>query len=160
MNIGLAYHSKGDYDRALEYYEKALNIGKKIYGEEHPNIATNYNNIGLAYYNKGDYDRALEYYKKALNIYKKIYGEEHPYIATDYNNIGAAYNSKGDYDRALEYYEKALDIAISLLGVGHPNTRAIAENMLYVCEETENTKCIERCMSIVGEEKSDVKKGL
>lgn len=91
-----------------------------------------------------------------MEIDLKVYGtEEHPDISNNYSNIGGVYRSKGDYDIALKYYEKALDIAISFLGEGHPNTRAIAENMLYVCKKTENRECMERCMSIVGEEKSD-----
>ncbi|MCG2830821.1 MAG: tetratricopeptide repeat protein, partial [Desulfobacteraceae bacterium] len=57
-NIGAAYRSKGEYDRAIEYYQKALEIGIKKLGPEHPNVAGAYNNIGLAYDNKGEYDRA------------------------------------------------------------------------------------------------------
>lgn len=118
--IGIAYYSKGDYDKALEYYEKALKIDLKIYGtEEHLDIATYYGNIGGVYYSKGDYKKALKYYKKAL----KIYGtEEHPGIATNYSNIGVVYYSKGDYDRALEYYEKAVDIDLKVYETEeHPN---------------------------------------
>ncbi len=157
-NIGGVYSSRGDYDRALEYYEKALNIDLKIYGtEEHPDVATDYSNIGGVYDSRGDYDKALEYYQKALNIGLKIYGtEEHPNIAIRYSNIGLAYSNKGDYDRALEYYEKALNIAIRLLGKEHPSTIIVAENMLYVCEKTENTECIEKCREIIGEEESEI----
>ena len=32
--------------KALEFYEKALNIDKKNFGEDHPDIAIDYNNIG------------------------------------------------------------------------------------------------------------------
>ena len=120
-------------------------------------MATDYSNIGGVYDSRGDYDKALEYYQKALNIGLKIYGtEEHPNIAIRYSNIGLAYSNKGDYDRALEYYEKALNIAIRLLGKEHPSTIIVAENMLYVCEKTENTECIEKCREIIGEEESEI----
>ncbi len=99
--LGLAYDSKGDYDRAIEYFKKALAIDLKKLGPEHPSVAGNYNSLGSAYQRKGDYDRAIEYYQKALAIDLKKLGPEHPNVAIGYNNLGLAYDSKGDYDRAI-----------------------------------------------------------
>jgi tetratricopeptide (TPR) repeat protein len=83
-NLGLAYKRKGSYDKAIKYYKKALNINLKFYGDEHSDIAINYNNLGVAYRNKGAYDKAIEFYKRALSIDLKIYKVEHPYIAACY----------------------------------------------------------------------------
>jgi hypothetical protein len=47
-NIGKAYSSKGEYDKAVGYHEKALAIFLKALGTDHPDVATSYNNIGLA----------------------------------------------------------------------------------------------------------------
>ncbi len=33
-NIGSVYHSKGDYDKALENYNKSLEIRIKLFGNE------------------------------------------------------------------------------------------------------------------------------
>ena len=68
-NIGGVYDNLGDYDKALEYYSKALAICEKVLGPEHPSTATAYDNIGGIYYSQGDYDKALEYFSKALVIY-------------------------------------------------------------------------------------------
>lgn len=35
-NIGSAYKGKGDYDWAIEYFQKALKIGLKRLGRNHP----------------------------------------------------------------------------------------------------------------------------
>ena len=128
-NIGQAWKQKGEYDKALSYYEKALAIGKKLYGDKHPDIATRYNNMGLAYDSKGEYDKAISYYEKALTIDKKFNGEEHPKIATYYNNIGLAYDSKGEYDKAISYYEKALAIDKKFNGEEHPDIAIDYSNM-------------------------------
>ena len=37
-NIGAVYDSLGDYDKALEYYRKALKINIKLYGEEYSKV--------------------------------------------------------------------------------------------------------------------------
>ena len=40
---------QSEYEKALEYYEKALAIDKKTHGEEHPDVATSLNNIAGVY---------------------------------------------------------------------------------------------------------------
>ena len=117
-NISATYLA--DYNKALEYYNKALNISLK-FGEKNEMVAASYNNIGAVYSDKGDYDKALTYYQKALDIYKQVLPENHPDIATSYNNIGAVYSNKGDYDMALNYYQKALDIRKQVLPENHPD---------------------------------------
>ena len=131
--IGRVFNNQiGDYDKALEYYFKALEIREKVLDKEHPDIATSYNNIGSVYDDKGDYDKALEYYFKALEIREKVLGKEHPDIATLYNNIGFVYGTKGDYDKALEYHLKALAIKEKVLGEEHPSTATLYNNIGYV----------------------------
>lgn len=113
------------YKRALEYYQKAQDILERIFGMEHPDVATSYDNIGTVYQSKGDYDKALEYYVKALDIRERVLGSDHTDVANSYDNLGGVYDntdySKRDYDKALEYYQKALDINERVLGPEHPN---------------------------------------
>ena len=37
--------AQGKLDKCMPYYEKALAIDIKVYGEEHPDVAIDYNNI-------------------------------------------------------------------------------------------------------------------
>ena len=99
-----------DYDSALVYSQKALAIARKNSSENHPEVATSYNNIGAVYKSKGAYDLALKYHQKALQIRQQLFGESHPYIAVSCNNIGTIYEAKGAYDIALKYHQKALNI--------------------------------------------------
>ena len=68
------------YSKAMEYYQRALKCEVNLHGEEHPDVATSYNNIGVICYFQGDYAQAIEYYTKALNIRLKVLGEEHPSV--------------------------------------------------------------------------------
>ncbi len=118
-NIAVVWHNKGEYDKALEFYNKSLNIRLKNLGEEHPSVATSYNNIGRVWNNKGEYVKALEFYQKSLNIRLKTLGEEHPDVANTYNNLGQVWNKKGEYNKALEFYQKCLQIELKTLGEEH-----------------------------------------
>ena len=111
-NLGSVYSKKGNYDKALEYYIKSLDI----VSEKSSLAPVSYNNIGTIYLDKGDYDRALEYLQKALSIRRQALEEENTEIARFYNNIGLVYKGKGDYDQALEFFQKSLSINLRLFG--------------------------------------------
>ena len=46
-NIGSVYDNIGDYNKALEYYYKALKICEKILGKDHPNTKVVSENIEM-----------------------------------------------------------------------------------------------------------------
>ena len=120
------------YDKALEYYQKALEIRKQVLGESHPDIALSYNSIGYIYSAQGDYALALEYYQQSLAIWKQVYGESHPDVALSYNDIGSIHASQGDYALALEYYQQSLAIWKQVYGESHPKVATSYNNIGYV----------------------------
>ncbi len=92
MGLGNAYARKGEYDKAIEEYEKALALN--------PTHVEAHNNLGNAYLSKGKYDKAIEEYEKAL--------AGNPSLVEAHNNMGNAYARKGEFDKAIEAFEKAL----------------------------------------------------
>ncbi len=74
----MALQYLGEYKKAIEHYEQALDIDKKVYGEEHPKVAIRLNNIGVALQYLGKYKEALGYCEKALKIRMRLLGENHP----------------------------------------------------------------------------------
>lgn len=120
-NIGELYHYKADYARALEYYQKALEILKLIFCEQYPNsdTATCYNNIGLLYQNLGDNKHALEYCLMALKIFEGILPKETP---LSYISVGMIYSVMGNNGQAYEYYMKAKEVCEKVLGEKHVYT--------------------------------------
>ena len=83
LNVsGVVYKDLKEYNQAKELHEKALTIRKKIFGEDHADVATSYNNLALVYYNLKEYNQAKELDEKALTIRKKIFGEDHADVAT------------------------------------------------------------------------------
>ncbi|MBC8549147.1 MAG: tetratricopeptide repeat protein [Candidatus Brocadiales bacterium] len=128
-NLGASWNGKGNYDKAIEYYENALQSDLENFGEDHPNVATYRNNLGATWKAKGKYDKAIEYYEMALKSDLNNFGENHPKVATRWNNLGEAWRAKGEYDKAIGYYEKALESDLNNFGEDHPNIAAYRNNL-------------------------------
>jgi len=109
-HIGSYLREYGNLSMAVGFHKKALEIRKRLFGENHPDVAMSYNNLGLAYKNKGDLVQAVKYFNQALEILKELFGEKHPDVATTYNNLGLAYHAKGDLDKTIQYINQAIDI--------------------------------------------------
>ena len=106
--LGNEEYQKGNYDKALEFYEKELQTDLETKDSDDPEIGSDLNNLGLAWRAKGDADRAIEYYEKAIAIKLKTLDEYHPEMAGIWNDLGVALLYKGENDRAIEYLQKAL----------------------------------------------------
>jgi tetratricopeptide (TPR) repeat protein len=104
--LGMVYKDKGEWERAIEYYERSLAIKEKV-GDEH-GMAPALNNLGSVYKAKGEWERAIEYFERSLAIWEKV-GDEHG-MASTLNNLGSVYQDKGEWERAIEYYERSLAI--------------------------------------------------
>ena len=69
-NLGNAYNSLGDFQKAIEYHERHLKISKKVGDRAGEGIA--YGNLGNAYHSLGDFQQAIEYHERHLKISKEV----------------------------------------------------------------------------------------
>jgi hypothetical protein len=66
-----------------------LAVFKKIWGEEHANVATLVNNLGMALAAVGEREGGKKYLQRAYEIFLKFYGEAHPHTQTALENLQA-----------------------------------------------------------------------
>ncbi|CAF3949903.1 unnamed protein product [Rotaria sordida] len=121
--------SKGEYDKALECFEKAVNIQVNSLARYHPMLAATYSNIGSIYKEEGEYDKALEYFEKELEVELMSLPSNHPSLVTTYANIGSLYSEKDDDDKALEYYTKGLEVELKSTEPLHPSVGIACVNI-------------------------------
>ncbi len=127
-NRGLTYYNKGQYEKAISAFTKAIEIDPKNAEVFHsrgtaynyrgqydlalldfskaleisPADAFVYNDRGVVYALTGQHDRAIADFSKAIEI--------NPKDAEAYYNRGFAYGEKGEYDKAISDYTKAIEI--------------------------------------------------
>ncbi len=79
VSLGSFYEAQGAYAQALLWYEQCLSVAIERLGEEHPRIASIYNNLANLYLSLGRYPEAERLYQKQLELIPPLLGEEHPY---------------------------------------------------------------------------------
>jgi class 3 adenylate cyclase len=104
-NLGNIYLEQSDYVKALQHYQKALDL---IETSNKQKASIYYSNIGSIYLVQGIHTKALEQFQKALSLSEELNDKDG--VAVAYNNIGLIYNEVGDATKALEYYQKSVDI--------------------------------------------------
>ena len=104
FNMGLTLFRKKDFNEAVQYFNKALEINPehKTASAAIKNVAKNYFNNGNQSYKRGDLEGALSSYNNVLNVDKTFYQAHY--------QIGVIQSKMGDKDFAVKSYEKALDV--------------------------------------------------
>ncbi len=109
-NIGIVYLEQGDYDAALQNYEKALKLLQEV--KDTSQLAGSYINIGNIYGNQGIQDKALENYLIALEFSKR--SNNLYYLSNSHACIGLILQMKGNYTKALDHLFASLNISVEI----------------------------------------------
>lgn len=67
-------YEKGEYKQAIPLAERSLKIYEKVWGKEHPFVASRLNYLARLYSDVGNYDKSKPLLLRSLAIYKKIMG--------------------------------------------------------------------------------------
>ena len=77
-NLAGLYRSQGRYEEAEPLYLEALDLCKRLLGDNHPSVATSLNNLAELYRSQGRYKEAEPLHLQALDLYKRLLGDNHP----------------------------------------------------------------------------------
>lgn len=137
--LGAVHDELGNYEKALEFYQKDLQMIENSNPPNDSDLAISYNNIGNVHACMGNYPRALSAYKKLLEIRQQSSSaSDRLQLATCYNNIGNVYAQMDDARQALSSHEKAHDILRNVLPTNHPNLATSHYNLGLLYEQNEN----------------------
>ncbi|MEM7104262.1 MAG: CHAT domain-containing protein [Bacteroidota bacterium] len=106
--LGVLSYVLDDNVEAIKFYKEAARIRKKLFVNNHPDLAQSLHNIGVAYRYEGNFSEAISYLEEAIAIRDALDMKKKQ--ADSYNQLGIVYENIGDYDRSLECTELALGL--------------------------------------------------
>ena len=108
--LGDGYYRFQNYDRALEWYRKELELLEMIYGKEHINTTEAHTGIASAKFMLGSRADAQRLHERVLELHKENLGIWHIRTARAYNSVASVHARKQEYDKAFALYQQSLCI--------------------------------------------------
>ena len=119
--------SRGDFDEAIQLYEKASTLDKKIFGEDSLHLLVAKSNIAHALVEKGNLSEAEAIYRELHTVLKRTLGEDHPQNAHVFSPLGHILSLRGQHQEAETMLLKALSIFQEIYGENHIRTAAVQQ---------------------------------
>lgn len=119
--VGNICREQGDYAAAKGYFEKSLELARKL--DFKRGLAILLNNLGITALNSLDFETAKQHYEESIEICREINDPSNLGAAID--NLGAVLAQLGDYARAREMHAESMKIFKSL-----NDSRSIAISLL------------------------------
>lgn len=117
LNKANVFSDLSDYDKALIYSTKALNIFTRHYQLNHARVLLSYLTIGHVYERRHEFHNAIAYYSKGIS--------ETQSLASDikvFRNLANCYLQLDNYEEAGYYFRKALELSRAIFRESHPET--------------------------------------
>ncbi len=127
MTLGGISYFKADYDRAIEYFYKAIDStsnNQKLTAKD----AKILGNIGVIYKKQGNLSKALSVQNRALKVFENE--QDSLRVSISLTNIGEIYRVQQDYEQALIAYKKS---ALIKQALGHQAGLGIVYNNMGLC---------------------------
>ena len=117
-------------------YRRALAIGERSYGPDHPDVAIRLNNLAQLFQATNRMAEAEPLMRRALAIDEKSYGPDHPDVATDLNNLASLLWATNRLREAEPLMRRALAIPEASYGPDHPDVAIRLNNLAQLLQAT------------------------
>ncbi|MDO9512756.1 MAG: CHAT domain-containing protein [Bacteroidales bacterium] len=128
-NLGVISWNQEKYDKAIDYYEKAIESASSKRVKNNDLLPKFRENIGILYGSIGDYNKSREYLRQALNDKLNITTYKDNDLAHAYQNLGNLELLLSNYDLALQYLIQAENLYIKAHGSEFPDLDIVYLNM-------------------------------
>ena len=133
-NIGGCYSGMGQYQEALDCFDRSEQLFKKLFGEDNPQVAWVLAKKGNLYSGLGDTKKAYQYNKRSLDIYKRFYDAKSVVVANALADFAAVNPNKQE---AKAQVDSALTVLISQYGERQLDVAHAYYKQAVICEDME-----------------------
>jgi serine/threonine protein kinase len=120
-DLAQVYVSQQQWSLAKQTYERALEVDRRILGDDHPRVAMRLNNLADVAQNIGDLKLAEALFRDAIRRDERAYGDQHPETGAARGNYGLLLQREGRLAEAEPLLRSALDIELKLYGPNNYN---------------------------------------
>jgi tetratricopeptide (TPR) repeat protein len=125
---GKVFQKKGDFNKAIKNFDKALTLLKDK--SISPEIKTSlYSCAGSAYSSNGNIKKALHWEEKAFELAKQTYGLESQWTSAYLACLATSYYENHDYSKAIKLLEQSYLILTKLNGANDKKTLRVKEKL-------------------------------
>ncbi|MEG4272651.1 MULTISPECIES: tetratricopeptide repeat protein [unclassified Microcoleus] len=104
--MGKVYYAQGYLEKAIEYYQQALELARTLPDCQHESAIQN--SLGLVYLYLQDHSKSINYHWQGLVIVWKNHNYQGQAIAL--NNLGLVFCQQRKYSKAIKYQQESLRI--------------------------------------------------
>jgi CHAT domain-containing protein/tetratricopeptide (TPR) repeat protein len=135
--IGCTFTSTHQNEKAVKFFNKALESGKEVLGQFHYDLAPNYHNLGFVEQNA---TIAIGYFEKALDLFKQKLPINHPRLTDTYSGLMYAYFDLDDLNRSMEFAQMIIEINRGPSFLSNPTSLANAHYILGTIQGLEGRR--------------------
>jgi serine/threonine protein kinase len=106
--VGETYRALGEYKQAQPHLERALDLRRRVLGEDHLGTVPSMHCLAGVCLALGQYDRAAQLFSGILEISRRDLGEGHPTTVGALSNLGLVYLEQRRPDKAEPLLQGAL----------------------------------------------------
>ncbi len=139
-NLAATQMHYGEYGKALELHDQALELQRGLHGPDDPEIATSLYSLGALHRVRGEPAEAERHLRRARVVFASNFGPKHTRVAAVDNSLGRVLLALGRLPEAREHLERALAVRLELLGEDHvqvANSRKSLANLLLAQGDAE-----------------------
>lgn len=148
-NLGGFYGNMGQYQEALDYYDRSEKLYKKLLGDDNPNLGWVLVKKGNLYSGFGDTNKAYKYNKRSFEIYKRFYDSKSIVLANALVNFAGVNPNKSE---AKAQIDSALTIIIGKYGERQLSVANAYYEKALICTDMEqymeSEKLLQRALLI------------
>jgi tetratricopeptide (TPR) repeat protein len=118
-DLAQVYAREQQWTLAKQTYERALEVDRRVLGDDHPRVAMHLQNLAFVMQNLGDLKKAESLYRDAIRRKERAYGTGDVQTAAAKGNYGSLLEREGRFTEAEPLLRSALSLTLAQYGPNH-----------------------------------------
>jgi tetratricopeptide (TPR) repeat protein len=135
--FGLTCLHRGQFNDALKYFDKSLNLCFTL-SADHSKLANVYDNIGSVHLAQSNYETAITHYELALDCEINSDDPDVSLMIKSATNVASILHNIGKYEDVLECYKRVLELQKEYLGENDKSLTDTYNILSMICYEMDD----------------------